>query len=857
MKQSLISQRCLLLGFMLLGAVNPAFSQEQHSSVTNASEQSELELTRPVRSWEFLDAVGQRAAFFGRESGEMEGWIYPLKVFRGLQLRFHTATAALSASELARQLTVHPEGPSIVYSTASFQIRETFLVPPTEPGAIIRLDVDSFEPLQIEAQFLRDFQLMWPAAIGGTYMGWDQQLNAFTFGHEQKRFAAVLGSPDAAEHHSGYFSNSGSSDVNSFSLRRVEKGHSTQYIFFAGGTNGPDEARAAYQRISSGTTALQTAAKKYYSDFLERTISLTLPDKQIQAAYDRSRISVIQGLVSNPFLGTGLIAGYRTSGDSARPGFAWFFGRDSLWTDLALDAIGDFSTTRTALDFISKYQRDDGKIPHEISQSATLVPWFKEFPYPYASADATPLFILAMNDYVTTSGDVQFLNQHWDNVWRAYQFLRSTYDQRGLPQNFGIGHGWVEGGPLLPVKTESYQSGLGAAALNALANLARLANKADVQKQLEAEYIAHRRLINDVFWSPDKKAIVFALQQNDQRTEIPTVLSTAAMWFDVFDPAKVNATIDQLAAADHSTDWGMRIISNQNPVFDPTGYHFGSVWPLFTGWASVAEYLSHRPLPAYENLRANALLALDGPLGHVTEVLSGTYYEALPTSSPHQIWSSAMVLNPVIRGLLGITSSAMEHRLTVAPHLPADWNSWSAKNVPACGGTVDLTYNRTESEIMLQATRRGSGNCTLVFSPAVSLRAREKSKTKAQTTINDKHPTVTIELAAGSNAARIPVTDNFGIVVPADLPPLGSTSRNVKIVREEWSPDQRQLQLLLNGVAGTPYLLKAFGSKITSAEGGKLIPGSDGSQIIEVLLPGDTSRIGYQTQSLTLHFSNQ
>src|SRR5262249_10236692 len=369
-------------------------------------------------------------------------------------------------------------------------IRETFLLPPTEPGAIIRLDIDTFEPLQIEAQFLRDFQLMWPAAIGGTYMGWDQQLNAFTFGHEQKRFAAVLGSPVAVEYRYAYFSNSGSSDVNSFSLRRLEKGHSTQYIFFAGGANGPDEARAAYQRISSATTSLEAAAKKYYSDFLERTISLTLPDKQLQSAYYWSRICVIHGLVNNPFLGTGLIAVYRTSVDRVRHGFAWFYGRDSLWTDLSLDAIGDFTTTRTALEFISKFQRDDGKIPHEISQSATLVPWFKEFPYPYASADATPLFILAMNDYVTSSGDIQFLNQHWDNLWRAYQFLRSTYDQRGLPQNFGIGHGWVEGGPLLPVKTESYQSGLGAAALNALANLARLANKADVQKRLEAEYIA-------------------------------------------------------------------------------------------------------------------------------------------------------------------------------------------------------------------------------------------------------------------------------------------------------------------------------------------------------------------------------
>ena len=80
----------------------------------------------------------------------------------------------------------------------------------------------------------------------------------------------------------------------------------------------------------------------------------------------------------------------------------------------------------------------------------------------------------------------------------------------------------------------------------------------------------------------------------------------------------------------------MRIISNRSPHFSGGGYHYGSVWPLFTGWASVGEYRYHRAFPAYANLRANALLALDGSLGHVTEVLSGAYYQSLSTSSPHQ-----------------------------------------------------------------------------------------------------------------------------------------------------------------------------------------------------------------------------
>ena len=77
-----------------------------------------------------------------------------------------------------------------------------------------------------------------------------------------------------------------------------------------------------------------------------------------------------KGLATNPALGTGLVAGFRTSGNSERPGFAWFFGRDALWTSLATTASGGFDTARTALDVPApRYQREDGKIPHEISQA--------------------------------------------------------------------------------------------------------------------------------------------------------------------------------------------------------------------------------------------------------------------------------------------------------------------------------------------------------------------------------------------------------------------------------------------------------------------------------------------------------
>jgi glycogen debranching enzyme len=738
-------------------------------------------------------------------------------------------------------LTVRPEGPTLTFASDSFTVNETWLAPTAENGAILRFEISTWKPLEIEACFTRDFQLMWPAGLGGTYMSWDEQLRAFTFGEEGRKFAAIVGSPSIVFAEPEVFTNSYQSTRNMFRLQAVGKGTTVQYIFIAGSVKGPQEARKSFDNLVAVPERFFADTHKYYEDYLSRTLTLELPDRRLQTAYDWSRISTIQGLVLNPFLGTGLVAGYGASGTSGRPGYAWFFGRDSLWTDLALDVIGDFRNTKTALEFIAKFQRDDGKIEHEISQTASLVDWWGGFPYGFASADATPLFLIATNDYVKVSGDIGFAREHWDNLWRAYQFLRSTYDAQGLARNRGVGHGWVEGGPLLPVESESYQSGLAAAALKALASLAQLTGKPQQGEQVGKEFEAARKKINEAFWDARNNTVVFALERDAKQVQIPTVLSTAPMWFDVFDPEKVEGTIDHIASWDHSADWGMRIISQQHPLYGPTGYHFGSVWPLFTGWASVAEYEYHRPLEAYANLRANSLLALDGSLGRVTEVLSGTYYEGLGTSSPHQVWSSAMVISPLVRGLFGLSVDENKKSVHLAPHLPAEWNHFAIHHLNACGGEYEITFRRDSNSASYDV--RGSGGaCTFEISPAFSKHARilgaTFNGTKLSYTVDrnseDQHATVRL---SAPGKASIRFADDFGLSAEADLPPLGSESGNLKIFRETWGSNARQLTVQMAGVAGRRYALHAVGAHIASVSGGELKASGDGSQSIEILIP--------------------
>src|SRR5581483_8373150 len=106
----------------------------------------------------------------------------------------------------------------ILYVGDTFSVKEKLLVPVTDPGAIIVFEVETAHPLEIEAVFERDFQLEWPAGLGGTYVNWDPALKAFYFGEEQKKYAALLGSPTALAASVEYQTNYSESRENSLRL---------------------------------------------------------------------------------------------------------------------------------------------------------------------------------------------------------------------------------------------------------------------------------------------------------------------------------------------------------------------------------------------------------------------------------------------------------------------------------------------------------------------------------------------------------------------------------------------------------------------------------------------------------------
>lgn len=783
-------------------------------------------ISRPARAWEFLDAVGPRAGLLGAENGTLEGYVYPLKIFKDLRLRFITGSQTLPAGTLSRRITSRPGAYTITYTGDDFRVTETLAASTTEPGAVILLDVNARSPLRIDVEFARDFQLMWPAAIGSGYIDWNETDKAFLFGADGHPFAAVLGAPGAELISREYATDYSVAARSVFTLGSID-GHGERVIALAGSMKSRDEALSSYRRLIADPHHVIAQAEQRFRDYLANTVQLELPDAWLLKAYDWARVSEAEGFVDNPFLGRGLVAGYGPSKGAYRPGYAWFFGRDSFWTSFALSSAGDFAGARDAIAFVSKFQRADGKMPHEISQSASLVDWFKQFPYGYASADATPLYIIAVAEYVKASGDVAFAREQAPHLWKALDFMNSTLDAAGFPKNSGVGHGWVEGGRLLPVRTELYQAGCYVEALRSLAFLAGALHDSRAQS-LDSEFQRKQRALNDTYWLPHAHSYAFAIGVNGQPVDQPSVLATVPMWFDLLDRQHAQEMIAQLAEEQHAADWGMRIISSKSPLYDPSGYHYGSVWPLFTGWASVGEYRNHEAAPALANLRANAWLTLDGAGGNPTEVLSGDTYTELSTASPHQIWSAAMVVSPLLRGLFGLQSDAVHKRMMFEPHLPADWPSAGIRGIPFLGGKVSYEIRRRADNLELSIANERAEPFELDFAPAYPMCAKIIDATldgrpiqwKADQQGADWHPHFVIPVKVGKTALTIHDRGFFGYVVPFEPPQLAEPSESLKIIGERWTANNQTLDLTVSGRPSREYRIKLVNpDRIASLEG--------------------------------------
>jgi glycogen debranching enzyme len=760
----------------------PSFAAEQPAQPV---------ITGDIMAVKPFSVIGPRGALLGQQDGSFEAWIFPWKIFANMRITAEMKDYAvpIDVNEQAATIDVQPGHTTITFSHANFTVRETFFAPQNAPdgaGALVFYQIQAVRPMTLTFSFMPQMLRMWPALSDDRPSPEWVKMGASGFYILHLNFpdhAAAIAMPTAQY---GILA----------PYQERPKNYPLQFVIHFDPATDRDKlyplllstadtaADATPNAFASRLQALDSGFHQFYMDtqshfekFAAQHMSIETPDPKLNQAFAWAEVSIDQLRVETTpsHAETALVAGFYTSGDSARPGFGWYFGRDALWTLYAVNSYGDFKLTRDELNFLIKRQSPEGKIIHEWAQTADLVDW-KSLPYAYASADANPLFLMAADDYLKTSGDKQFIQSNWEALERTWRF-ETTHDSDhdGIYENTE-GSGWVESWPPGMPHQEIYLAALDQQASTAMASLARAAGHAELAQQAEARASTIGSTIEKEYLLPGGGFYAFSHNANGSADSSPTIFPSVAFWDGTYRLQHPQPMFDRWAAQEFSTDWGTRDLSPTVSFFDPISYHQGTVWPLFTGWVAVSEYRDGRSLSAYAHLMQNVDLTWAQDPGAVTELLSGEFFAPLGRSTSHQLWSSAMVICPIVRGLFGLEWDAAGHKLMVTPSLPADWDKAQLHHVPLAGDSVDLEMNRTGNIL----TVRASG------SSKVELSSQTPGSKWAGDTLRIPLPAVEVAFAHA-------------------LPEPGATTQQTKVIDQQYSANS--LTLTLAGLANSHQTL--------------------------------------------------
>jgi glycogen debranching enzyme len=383
-------------------------------------------------------------------------------------------------------------------------------------------------------------------------------------------------------------------------------------------------------------------------------------------------------------------------------GLPWFmalFGRDSLITSYqALPFQAHLAqTTLEALSAMQATGTDDfrdaepGKILHELrfGELARLrkVP---HTPY-YGTHDATPLFLILLDEYERWTGDTAFVRRMEPAARAALTWIERYGDLDGdgyleyrTRSSKGLANqGWKDSwnsmlfadGRLaeLPIAVCEVQGYAYDARLRA-ARLARsIWNDPGLADRLEADAAELRRRFNRDFWNESRGHYVVALDGQKRQVDALTSNIGHLLWSGIVDPRRAARTVERLMAPDMSSGWGVRTMSTRDGGYNPIEYHNGTVWPHDTGL--IAEGM--RRYGFTDEAATLALSIFEGAEAfayRLPEVFAGLPREetgapvAYPSASRPQAWSAGAPLL-ALRTLLGL--DVIDGVLHSTPHIPS------------------------------------------------------------------------------------------------------------------------------------------------------------------------------------------
>ncbi len=462
--------------------------------------------------------------------------------------------------------------------------------------------------------------------------------------------------------------------------------------------------------------------------WLESAPTLESDWDALKATYRRSLVDLAALRFSPP------IAGDHSLPAAGLPWFMAMFGRDSILTSLqalpfqpelaatTLRALGDWQGVG-----IDDFRDEDpGRILHEMRYGELTA--FEERPHSpyYGSADATPLYVVLLDEYERWTGDraivrelelearaaLDWIDEYADLQGNGYISYQRRNEDTGLENqcwkdswdSISFRDGRLPGFPRATCELQGY-------AYDAKLRGARLAGicwkDEKLAERLEREAAELKRRFNRDFWVEDGQYFALALDPDGAQVDALTSNNGHLLWSGIVDKSKAKAVARHLLGPRLFSGWGVRTLAEGEGRYNPIGYHVGTVWPFdnsFIAWG-LRRYGFKEEAAA---IAAGILEAAEFFDGRLPEAFGGyergetMYPVQYPTACSPQAWSTGTPLL-LLRTMLGLEPQG-EH-LVVDPALPTTIGHLELLDIPGRWGRIDA-FGRGRVDVQRKRPRR-------------------------------------------------------------------------------------------------------------------------------------------------------
>jgi len=386
-------------------------------------------------------------------------------------------------------------------------------------------------------------------------------------------------------------------------------------------------------------------------------------------------------------------------------GLPWFvalFGRDTLIVSLQTMIVYPEFAAGT-LEVLGQYQateRDDyrdaepGKIPHELRYGELA--HFKLIPHTpyYGTADATPLYLVALHAAWRATGDRALIERHLANIEACLTWIDKYGDRDGdgfqeYQTRSPVGYenmAWKDSGDSV-----MYPDGTLVRGPKALCELQGYVYDAWLRTAEIYDELGNKRRgnalrkkaamlfkkFNEAFWDDESGFYAYAL--DGDKKKVLTVASNVGqcLWSGIILQERAETVVKRLMRKDMWSGWGIRTLSADHPSFNPYNYQTGAVWPHDNSLIAMG-------MRRYGFFAESAAVARDvsGAASHfllnqLPELYGGLQRD--PTSFPvqylganvPQAWAAGTPFM-LLQAMLGLQQDAPRGKLYVDPALP-DW----------------------------------------------------------------------------------------------------------------------------------------------------------------------------------------